>query len=208
MGYFTTFLICHLYFRHRSQSLGYPILDALRKQALYGVLILWAGTVCYSRLVSLPHAYSMPIYHHKAISNIPQRHPKSCGAVSIGVLLGSSAYAVCELLPIWYPHSLLGKARRWLISSDLATLLRIKDGWSVWKMVAKRKSGRPGDESGKCGKNCIKNNSNSLMCTYDSALLYYNYNVRKVLWQADLRPRRSSGPTIYFLLPTEDVLIA
>lgn len=50
MGYFATFLICHLHFRHQFETFGSPVVDALWKLTVYAAIIVWAGSVCYSRL--------------------------------------------------------------------------------------------------------------------------------------------------------------
>lgn len=49
MAYFSSFLIMHLFFRHRFISCGYRFLDALWRLVIYLGLIAWAGVVCYSR---------------------------------------------------------------------------------------------------------------------------------------------------------------
>jgi hypothetical protein len=49
MAYFSSFLICHLYFRHRFSRTGYPVVDTIWRLALYVALLLWPGLVAYSR---------------------------------------------------------------------------------------------------------------------------------------------------------------
>ena len=49
MAYFSSFLIMHLFFRHRFVSCGYKLLDALWKLVVYLGLVAWASVVCYSR---------------------------------------------------------------------------------------------------------------------------------------------------------------
>jgi membrane-associated phospholipid phosphatase len=51
MGYFASFLMCHLYFRHRFTSCGYPILDRAWRVLLYVGIGGWAVVVAYSRFV-------------------------------------------------------------------------------------------------------------------------------------------------------------
>lgn len=51
MAYFTSFLVCHLYSRHRFSSCGIPVLDYLFRLVVYGALFAWAGMVAYSRYV-------------------------------------------------------------------------------------------------------------------------------------------------------------
>ena len=57
MGYFAAFLMCHLYFAHRFSSTGSAVLDALWRLVVYLVLCFWAGSVAYSRCVSLQLAF-------------------------------------------------------------------------------------------------------------------------------------------------------
>jgi dolichyldiphosphatase len=49
MGYFVSFLCCHLYFRHRFSSFGFPAVDLLFRLTIYLGLIIWGGAVVYSR---------------------------------------------------------------------------------------------------------------------------------------------------------------
>lgn len=76
MAYFSSFLICHLYFRHRFASTGYPILDKLWRATVYFALLLWTALVAYSRFVScfyfciIPHAQQIPPELSQSSSNI------------------------------------------------------------------------------------------------------------------------------------------
>jgi len=115
MGYFATFLICHLHFRHRFEPCGIPLLDLLWRFAVYSILIVWAGSVCYSRYFLTYHTI-----------------PQIAWGTSIGVLLGFSNYILSEFIPRKYPNSYLNRWKRSLLSSRLATWLRIRDGWAVW----------------------------------------------------------------------------
>jgi dolichyldiphosphatase len=49
MAYFTSFLICHLYFRHRFSSTGSSVIDLIWRMVVYVSLLCWAGLVAYSR---------------------------------------------------------------------------------------------------------------------------------------------------------------
>ena len=49
MAYFATFLVCHLYLRHRFSSTGYTFLDRLWHVVVYTGVLAWAGLVAYSR---------------------------------------------------------------------------------------------------------------------------------------------------------------
>lgn len=51
MAYFASFLMCHLYFRHRFSSTGYSFLDFLWRMTVYAALLGWSGLVAYSRRV-------------------------------------------------------------------------------------------------------------------------------------------------------------
>jgi len=51
MAYFSSFLVCHLYMRHRFSSTGYPFIDFLWRMFIYAALIGWSGMVAYSRSV-------------------------------------------------------------------------------------------------------------------------------------------------------------
>ncbi|KAG6815884.1 hypothetical protein H0H87_010456 [Tephrocybe sp. NHM501043] len=49
MAYFGSFLLCHMYFRHRFSSTGYPLIDELWRVAVYLGLTAWPSAVAYSR---------------------------------------------------------------------------------------------------------------------------------------------------------------
>ena len=52
MAYFTSFLICHLYYRHRFSSTGCQAIDFIWRMMVYVGLLGWAGLVAYSRYAS------------------------------------------------------------------------------------------------------------------------------------------------------------
>jgi hypothetical protein len=49
MGYFATFLILHLHFRHKFAPRGYWLVDQVFRALVYSALIAWAMVVAYSR---------------------------------------------------------------------------------------------------------------------------------------------------------------
>ena len=53
MGYFGAFLICHIYFRHRFASCGYPLLDRAFRWMVYLGIVAWVALVAYSRSVGI-----------------------------------------------------------------------------------------------------------------------------------------------------------
>lgn len=53
MGYFGAFLVCHMYFRHRFATCGYPLLDRAFRFMVYLGLVAWVGLVAYSRSVRI-----------------------------------------------------------------------------------------------------------------------------------------------------------
>ncbi|KXN93233.1 Putative dolichyldiphosphatase [Leucoagaricus sp. SymC.cos] len=67
MGYFATFLMCHMFFKHRFASTGFWVLDGLWRIFVYAGLLGWAGAVAYSRYVSIFSGGSVidepPIYN-------------------------------------------------------------------------------------------------------------------------------------------------
>jgi hypothetical protein len=60
MAYFSSFLICHLYFRHRFSSTGSSTLDRMWRISLYISLLAWTGLVAFSRSEHSPR-YSRTI---------------------------------------------------------------------------------------------------------------------------------------------------
>jgi len=115
MGYFASFLVMHLFFRHRFPSTGYRILDRLRSAIIYAVLISWAGAVCYSRFHLTYHTRAQILW-----------------GVSVGVCFGTFTYVAAELIPARRPGSLLGRLRTALLSTEICSWLRLRDGWAVW----------------------------------------------------------------------------
>ncbi|KAF9466133.1 hypothetical protein BDZ94DRAFT_1158613 [Collybia nuda] len=117
MGYFSSFLICHLYFRHRFASTGSAIADHLFRGAVYLALLLWTGAVAYSR-------YELHLGYHNTNQII--------WGLSIGALLGTSMYALAEYIPRHHPQSTLGALKLFVLDNPVSSWLQIRDGWAVW----------------------------------------------------------------------------
>ncbi|KAH9832618.1 PAP2-domain-containing protein [Rhodofomes roseus] len=115
MGYFSTFLIWHLTYRHRFASSGWRFLDLSWRIAVYMGLVGWALAVTYSRYYLSYHTPRQVIW-----------------GLSIGVLFGTWYYAVVEVLPTMWPRSSLGRARAAVLENPVSTWFRIRDGWAVW----------------------------------------------------------------------------
>lgn len=84
MGYFASFLMMHLYFRHKFASTGYRILDQTWRVILYTALAAWALIVAYSRCVTAANI-SLRVHilissrPHKILPPISQHCPDSVG---------------------------------------------------------------------------------------------------------------------------------
>lgn len=115
MAYFACFLMCHLSFRHKFTSTGYPILDQLWRAIVYLGLIVWSATVAYSRYYLGYHNANQILW-----------------GIAIGLLLGFSLYTLMELLPRRWPRSTFGSTKRFLISNPVSSWLQIRDGWAIW----------------------------------------------------------------------------
>ncbi|KAF8809502.1 PAP2-domain-containing protein [Phlegmacium glaucopus] len=115
MGYFTSFLMCHLYFRHRFSSTGYPVIDFIWRIVVYVGLLAWAGLVAYSR-------------YYLGYHNV---HQILWGLI-FGVGLGIPLYLLAEVIPDRYPTSALGRAKIMLLDHPIIVWLQIRDGWAVW----------------------------------------------------------------------------
>ncbi|KAF9073248.1 hypothetical protein BDP27DRAFT_1319098 [Rhodocollybia butyracea] len=115
MGYFTTFLLCHLYFRHRFSSSGYLFLDQAFRVLVYTAISVWGLSVAYSRYYLQYHT-PYQIFWGYAIGGV-------CGVV---------CYGCFELIPSRRPNSILGKFKTFLVSNPVSTWLQIRDGYAVW----------------------------------------------------------------------------
>ncbi|KZP19354.1 PAP2-domain-containing protein [Athelia psychrophila] len=115
MGYFAAFLFCHMYFRHRFESSGYPMLDAAWRGLVYTAIGAWSLAVPYSRY---------HLQYHTPFQIL-------CGYF-IGVFLGLALYLVAEYIPRYHPQSLLGRLKGGVLCGQVATWCRIRDGWGVW----------------------------------------------------------------------------
>ncbi|KAJ7623154.1 hypothetical protein FB45DRAFT_924755 [Roridomyces roridus] len=115
MGYFASFLMLHLFFRHRFAASGYRILDQAFRVVVYLALFSWTLVVAYSR-------------YHLQYHSVPQ----IAWGLGIGVGLGTWWYAICEHIPRTRPRSLLGTLKTFCITNPISTWLQIRDGWDVW----------------------------------------------------------------------------
>ncbi|KAF8448908.1 hypothetical protein L210DRAFT_3609402 [Boletus edulis BED1] len=115
MGYFGAFLTCHMYFRHRFASCGYPLLDRAFRIIVYLVIVSWVALVAYSRLNLLYHTPHQVIW-----------------GLGIGISLGAVHYVLTELLPYTCPLSIFGRARAAILAHPVANWIQIRDGWVVW----------------------------------------------------------------------------
>ncbi|KAF8635034.1 hypothetical protein AX15_000572 [Amanita polypyramis BW_CC] len=115
MGYFSAFLVCHLYFTHKFSSTGSAVLDALWRLVVYLFLCFWAGVVAYSR-------YHLG-YHNE--------HQIFWG-LAIGAFTGLSVYVLAQLIPTRLPHSPLGQFKVFLLTNPVSTWFQLRDGWGVW----------------------------------------------------------------------------
>ncbi|KAF7370501.1 acidPPc domain-containing protein [Mycena sanguinolenta] len=115
MGYFASFLILHLYFRHRFSTTGSQILDQAWRATIYVALMSWALAVAYSRFYLRYHSIAQILW-----------------GLGIGAFLGISFYTVCELLPRRRPKSIFYAVKTCLVQNPVSTWLQIRDGWDVW----------------------------------------------------------------------------
>lgn len=149
MGYFSTFLVFHLCFRHRFSSSGSPFLDQAWRIFVYVAVSAWGWSVAYSRYVrgirkrmhacvSLSVCLSirlrtetlLGIYRYHLQYHTPHQIFWGYG---IGVVCGALAYLFSELIPRYHPNSILGKFKTFLVSNPVSTWLQIRDGWAVWE---------------------------------------------------------------------------
>ncbi|TEB30887.1 hypothetical protein FA13DRAFT_1733297 [Coprinellus micaceus] len=115
MAYFSTFLMLHLYFRHRFSSTGITAFDSL-----------WRGTV-YSDTVILDRP-SPSVRYYLGYHNFHQIF----WGLFIGSSLGAFVYSFAQLLPTQYPNSVLGRLKRWILSNSTSTWVQLRDGWDIW----------------------------------------------------------------------------
>jgi dolichyldiphosphatase len=101
---------------------------------LYTGIGAWAVGVAYSRFA----AFLVPIVERYQFDHYFRYHltyhtpHQILWGFSIGVLLGLALYIVAELIPHKYPTSLPRRVRNRLLGGQVATWMRIRDGWDVW----------------------------------------------------------------------------
>ena len=133
MAYFTSFLMCHIYFRHRFSSTGYPVIDFIWRMVVYVGLLVWAGLVAYSR-----YACRSPLvkscFQHSLCSYYLGYHNANqiVWGLIIGTGLGIPLYLLAEVIPDRYPTSVLGRVKIMLLDHPVIVWLQIRDGWSIW----------------------------------------------------------------------------
>lgn len=133
MAYFTSFLICHLYYRHRFSSTGYAVIDFIWRMMVYVGLLGWAGLVAYSRYDShspklKTHLWKISYSYYLGYHNAYQ----ILWGLFIGAGLGISLYLLAEVIPDRYPTSTLGRAKIMLLDHPIIAWLQIRDGWAIW----------------------------------------------------------------------------
>jgi dolichyldiphosphatase len=52
--------------------------------------------------------------------------------VGIGIVFGTTFYTLTELVPTRRPRSFLGVIRRWILTNEVSTWFRLRDGWLIW----------------------------------------------------------------------------
>lgn len=135
MGYFATFLMMHLYFRHRFTSTGHKLLDRLWRFVVYVGLISWAATVCYSRCVTKGPTYESTRTEYCMKRRLYLTYhtvAQVLWGAGAGVAFGAFTYTIAELIPSLRPNSSLGRFRSSILAHPIATWLRLRDGWAVW----------------------------------------------------------------------------
>ncbi|KAG7444974.1 PAP2-domain-containing protein [Guyanagaster necrorhizus] len=115
MGYFATFLICHLYFQHKFGTTGYTLLDFTWRVLVYFAICSWALLVAYSRYA---------LGYHNA-------HQILWG-FGIGVFFAIMLFVASQILPRRQPSSIFGKLKIFLLANPVSTWFQIRDGWDVW----------------------------------------------------------------------------
>lgn len=134
MAYFSSFLLCHLYFRHRFPSTGYPNVDRAWRFLVYTLLLAWTSLVAYSRylLITLPCALSLTqsplLRYYLGYHNVNQ----ISWGLGIGAALGVPLYLLSTAIPAWYPLSALGRLKRAILAHPITTWLEVRDGWAIW----------------------------------------------------------------------------
>lgn len=102
MAYFSSFLICHLYFRHRFSSTGSTTLDHMWRITIYIGLLAWTGIVAFSRF-AIPIFLYICLNVNGSLGTISDTimQTKFCGALALVLFLESS----CTYVPTLFPKS-------------------------------------------------------------------------------------------------------
>lgn len=109
MAYFSSFLICHLYFRHRFSSTGSPTLNYIWRITVYISLLAWTGIVAFSRFeFSSPSLFLLfNINGSPGTISDTIMQTRSCGASELALHLESPCTCVPNLFPEYVQSRLL-----------------------------------------------------------------------------------------------------
>ena len=58
--------------------------------------------------------------------------PQVLWGVGIGIIFGTVVYTLAELVPTRRPKSFLGAIRTWILTNEVSTWFRLRDGWLIW----------------------------------------------------------------------------
>ena len=101
MAYFSSFLICHLYFRHKFSSTHSITFDYIWRVTVYISLLTWTGIVAFSRFEfpSLSSCLLLSVNGSQGTISDTTIQTKLCGASELGPHLESSCTCVPTLFP-------------------------------------------------------------------------------------------------------------
>lgn len=132
MAYFSTFLICHLYFQHKPSSTGSVILDRLLRLCAYLGLFVWTGTVAFSRYGSVIISCFKSLFRSRRYYLRYHDVNQILWGLYIGAIYGAAFYMLAEFIPRRRPSSILGRLRTFLVTNPFSTWIQVRDSWSVW----------------------------------------------------------------------------
>lgn len=100
---------------------------------------LWSGLFQVGLLSSAGHGPGVKLTARILLFHTLQRYAlgyhsasQVLWGVGIGIIFGAVFYTLAELVPTRQPNGFLGTIRTWILTNEVSTWFRVRDGWLIW----------------------------------------------------------------------------